>query len=97
VASPKVYLDAQGDQDAVFIFQAETTLVTCANSEIVLQNGARAENVYWVLGTALTMGADSIMMGNVLAGTAITVGNNGILVGEWEYRNEEARLSPSSL
>jgi len=74
-------MDAKGDSDAVFIFVAATTLVTCAKAQIVLLNGAKADNIYWVLGTALTMGADSLMMGNVIAGTAITVGSRGVLFG----------------
>jgi hypothetical protein len=81
LANPMVYLDAGGDPDAVFIFNAGSTLTTCANSKIVLLNGARIENVFWVLGTALTMGADSILVGNVLAGSAITIGTNGIIMG----------------
>jgi hypothetical protein len=81
LASPKVYLDAQGDPNAQFIFNVGSTLTTCAKSEIVLQGEAKAENVYWFLGTALTMGADSILRGNVLAGSAITIGTNGKIVG----------------
>ena len=81
LANPVVFLDADGDDDAVFIFQAGDTLTTCAGSKIVLQNGAKAENVYWVLGTALTMGADSLMVGTVLAGSAITIGTNGMILG----------------
>jgi hypothetical protein len=68
LASPQVYLDAGGDEDAVFIFNVGSTLTTCANSEIVLLNGAKKENVLWILGTALTMGADSTLVGTVLAG-----------------------------
>jgi hypothetical protein len=78
---PQVYLDADGDKDAVFIFNVGTTLTTCAGSEIVLLNGAKAENVFWVLGTGLTMGADSTLVGNVLAGSAITIGTNAKIVG----------------
>jgi hypothetical protein len=79
--NPTVYLDAQGDPDAVFIFYAGSTLTTCANSDIELLNEAKADNVFWVLGSALTMGADSILRGNVLAQSAITIGTNGIIVG----------------
>jgi hypothetical protein len=81
LASPVVTLDAGGNTDAVFIFVAGSTLTTCAGSKIVLKGGAKAENVYWVLGTALTMGADSILVGNVLAGSAITIGTNGKICG----------------
>jgi hypothetical protein len=77
----KVYLDAQDNPDAVFVFNVGTTLTTCAGSEIVLLNGAKKDHVFWVLGTALTMGAGSTMVGNVLAGTAITIGINGKIEG----------------
>jgi hypothetical protein len=81
LTNPMVVLDAEGDADAVFIFHAGTTLTTCAGSHIELLNGAKVENVFWVLGTALTMGANSILVGTVLAGSAITIGTNGEIVG----------------
>jgi FtsP/CotA-like multicopper oxidase with cupredoxin domain len=81
LGNPRVYLDAGGDSTAEFIFVTSTTLTTCANSKIVLMNGAKAENVYWVLGTALTMGANSVLVGNVLAGSAITIGTKGKICG----------------
>jgi hypothetical protein len=79
--NPVVTLDAQGNSNAQFIFNVGSALTTCANSEVVLSNGAKAENVFWFLGSQLTMGADSIMVGNVLAGSAITIGSNGKIVG----------------
>jgi hypothetical protein len=81
LANPTVYLDAGGDETAQFIFNVGSTLTTCAGSNIVLLNGAKAENVFWFLGTALTMGADSTLVGNVLAGSAITIGANGNILG----------------
>eukprot|EP00579_Thalassiosira_antarctica_P024652 CAMPEP_0202012462 /NCGR_PEP_ID=MMETSP0905-20130828/23443_1 /ASSEMBLY_ACC=CAM_ASM_000554 /TAXON_ID=420261 /ORGANISM="Thalassiosira antarctica, Strain CCMP982" /LENGTH=629 /DNA_ID=CAMNT_0048571725 /DNA_START=194 /DNA_END=2083 /DNA_ORIENTATION=- len=81
LTNPVVTLDAGGDPDAVFIFNAGTTLTTSAGSEIVLLNEAKADNVFWVLGTALTMGADSILVGNVLTGTAITMGTKAKIMG----------------
>ena len=80
-ASGKVYLDAKGNSNAKFIFYAKTTLTTAARTQIVLKNGARAANVYWILGTAATLGADSILRGTLLAGSAITIGSNGIIYG----------------
>jgi hypothetical protein len=76
-----VTLDAEDDPNAVFIFNVATTLTTAAGSKIVLKNGAKPSNIYWVLGTALTMGAESTLVGNVLAGTAITIGTNGRIDG----------------
>ena len=82
LANPIMYLDAEGNSDAVFIFNAAQTVITCTGSEIVLLNGAKAENVYWFLGAALTVGSDSTFVGNVLAKTAITVGTHSVLIGK---------------
>jgi hypothetical protein len=82
LTAPEVYIDAQGDPDAVFIFKAGSTLLTCAGCKIVLINGAKPENVFWILGTALTMGADSIIVGTVMAGSAVTIGLNSMICGD---------------
>jgi hypothetical protein len=66
----EVTLDGNGE----YLFQAVTTLVTAANTKFNLINGAKAENVIWALGTAATLGADSVLEGSILAGTAITFG-----------------------
>ena len=76
-----VTLDGEGDPNSVFLFQAVTTLVTGADTSIIMTNGARADNVVWVLGTAATLGASSVLQGSILAGTAITLGTKSELHG----------------
>jgi hypothetical protein len=76
-----VTLDGKGDPNAVFLFQAGTTLVTAADSYFILKNGANAKNIIWALGTAATLGARSILEGSILAGTAITFGTMSELRG----------------
>ncbi len=66
-------LDAQGDPNAVFIFQAASTLITASASNVALVNGAQASNVYWVVGSSATLGTYSIIQGNVMAQASITV------------------------
>jgi hypothetical protein len=65
-------LDAQDDPNAVFIFQAGSTLVTAISSEIILINGAQACNVYWQVGSSATLSKNSDFSGHVLAHTSIT-------------------------
>ena len=43
LTNPLVYLDANGDPDAKFVFNVATTLTTCAESEIVLLNSQDRE------------------------------------------------------
>jgi hypothetical protein len=75
-AGKTITLDAQGDPDAVFLFQADTTMLVGAGCEIILLNGAKAENVLWAVGTALSVGEGVDFQGSVVAGTAITFGAN---------------------
>ncbi len=68
-----LYLDAQGDANAVFIIRSATSITTEDTSEVVLTKGAQANNVYWTAGSAATLGTDSIMKGTLIAGTAISL------------------------
>uniref|UniRef100_UPI000B00D743 ice-binding family protein n=1 Tax=Nocardia vaccinii TaxID=1822 RepID=UPI000B00D743 len=66
-------LDGQGDPNAVFIFQAGTTLITGAGSVVNLINGATAKNVFWQVGSSATLGAGSNFAGSILIFTSATV------------------------
>ena len=69
-----ITLDAQNNPDAVFIFQTGAAITTGTNSTVVLANGAQAKNVWWVAGSAATLGVSSIFKGTVLAnGAAVQV------------------------
>ncbi|MGF0315794.1 ice-binding family protein [Nocardia fluminea] len=68
-----VTLDGQGNPNAVFIFQAATTLITGANSAVSLVNGATADNVFWQVGSSATLGANTDFAGTILAFTSVTV------------------------
>jgi hypothetical protein len=71
-AGPLV-LDAQGNPDAVFIFQAND--ITTTTGSVILQNGAQPKNVYWVMKATATIGngSSTIFQGTVVAGTDVTV------------------------
>ncbi|HWI08603.1 MAG TPA: ice-binding family protein [Solirubrobacteraceae bacterium] len=72
-------LDAQGDPDAVFIFQAGSTLTTASASRVNLINGAQPCNVFWQVGSSATLGTSSVFTGNILALTSISM-NDGVRV-----------------
>lgn len=76
-----VTLDAQGNPNAVFIFQDPTTLATSSNSRVILANGAQASNVYWAVGSSAALGANSTFAGTVLAAFNITVNTNAFVQG----------------
>lgn len=66
-------LDAQGDPDAVWIFQAGTTLTSGTGAHVRLVNGAKAENVFWQVGETATFNAGTRWKGTVMALEAITL------------------------
>jgi ice-binding like protein/PEP-CTERM motif-containing protein len=57
-----------------YIFQIGTAITTPANAVVSLINGASADQVFWQLGTAATLGAANDFAGNILAGSSITLG-----------------------
>lgn len=75
VAGP-VVLDAAGNADAIFIFQAAK--ITTTTGSVVLQGGAQAKNVFWVLTSDATIGngISTFFQGTIVAGNTITVGLN---------------------
>jgi hypothetical protein len=76
-----LYLDGQGDSNAVFIIRSATTITTSSTSEVVLTNGTQAKNVYWTAGSAVTLGTASIMKGTIIASTSITLQTGCSLTG----------------
>jgi hypothetical protein len=74
-------LDAQGDANAVFIFQIGTTLTTISGTQIVLANGAQARNVYWAIGSSATLGTYSTFEGTLTALQSITMQTGAAITG----------------
>ena len=72
-------LDAQGNPDAVFVFQAGSTLTTASASRVNLINGAQPCNVFWQIGSSATLGTTTSFAGNILAMQSISI-NNGVTV-----------------
>lgn len=66
-------LDGQNNPDTVFIFKADSTLITAATSSVVLINGAQACNVFWTVGSSATLGATSTLKGTIMASSSITL------------------------
>jgi hypothetical protein len=74
-------LDAQGDPNAVFIFQIASTLTTSSGFGVTLVGGAKASQIFWQVGTSATIGVGSHFAGNILANTSITLVSGAVLDG----------------
>eukprot|EP00961_Rhodomonas_salina_P147231 1981344-Rhodomonas_salina.2 len=47
VSISDLFLDAQHDTEAVFIFQMATSFISATGKKIILMNGAKASNIFW--------------------------------------------------
>jgi Ice-binding-like/WxL domain surface cell wall-binding len=90
-------LDAQGDPNAVFIFEAASTLITASGSSVSLINGAQASNVFWVVGSSATLGTSSTLQGSILALTSITVTAGATIDGRALARNGAVTLDTNTV
>ncbi|HEX2838641.1 MAG TPA: ice-binding family protein [Phycisphaerales bacterium] len=73
-------LDAQGDPNALFVFQMGSTLITAPNSAVVSINSADACDVYWQVGSSATLDTNTAFQGNILALASITMNTGATLL-----------------
>ncbi|MGC2301788.1 Ig-like domain-containing protein [Candidatus Binatus sp.] len=81
VSSGNLTLDAQGDTNAVWIFQIGTTLDVTPGLQVILANGAQASNIFWQVGSSATIDTTAVMQGNILAAVSVTVNGGATLNG----------------
>ncbi|PJA99554.1 MAG: hypothetical protein CO127_10250 [Ignavibacteria bacterium CG_4_9_14_3_um_filter_36_18] len=77
-------LDAQGNPNAVWVFQmAQTLTVGLAGQarSIILVNGAKAKNVYWQVGSAATINGagGGTMAGTIISYAGVTFSTAGVV------------------
>lgn len=89
IESGDLTLDAQGDANAVWIFQiaSDFTTVGGAGGNVILSGGAQAKNVFWQVGRSATIGDYTTFKGNVLALTSITMNAYATAEGRMLARN----------
>jgi hypothetical protein len=92
-------LDAQGDVNAVWIFQISSSLTTVggAGGDIVLSGGTQAKNIYWQVGSSATIGGYTQFKGNILALTSITMGVYSVADGRMLARNAAVTMTSTNI
>jgi hypothetical protein len=90
-------LDAQGDPNAVFIFQVGSSLTTASASLVNVINGGNNCNVFWQIGASATLGTGSTFVGNILALASITVTTGASVNGRALARTGAVTLDSSAV
>jgi gliding motility-associated-like protein/uncharacterized repeat protein (TIGR01451 family) len=76
-----LFLNAQGNANAVFVFHVNGAFGTSTYSKVVLTNGAQAKNVYWLINGAITINDYSIFNGTIISQGAINLMTGVTLYG----------------
>jgi hypothetical protein len=80
-------LDGQNDPTSVWIFQAQSDLVTASTSSVVFVNGGSPCNVFWQITSSAALGSGSTFVGTILALTSVTLANGVTVNGRALARN----------
>jgi Ice-binding-like/Bacterial Ig-like domain len=92
IDSGDLTLDAGGDATAVWIFQMGSTLTTTTGHNVILVNGAKAANVFWLVGSSATLGTGTTFKGNILALASITATTGAVIEGRLLARTAAVTL-----
>jgi LPXTG-motif cell wall-anchored protein len=85
-------LDGKNDPNSVFVFQASSTLTTASASSIKLINGAQPCNIFWQVGSSVTLGTNSQFVGTIMALTSISANTGATIEGRALARNGQVAL-----
>jgi hypothetical protein len=81
----------------LFVFQIGTTLITTQSSNIILLNGAVASQIYFLVGTSITIGGGSTINGMLLARQSITVDGARVYGGLYAQAAAVSITQPSTV
>jgi len=97
-----LYLNAQGNADAVFVIQITGAFATGTHAKVLLINGAQAKNVYWKVDGAVSITDYAIICGTiicnngaVLLGTGATVYGN-VLTTNGDFSTAAVKINYST-
>lgn len=90
-------LDAQGNPNAVFVFQIGSALTTASAANVLVINGGSDCNVFWQAGSSATLGTGSGFVGNILALASITLTTSATSHGSLLARNGAVTMDTNQI
>jgi hypothetical protein len=83
ISSANLTLDAQGDPNAVWVFQmpGSTLTLTAPGCNVILINGAQPSNIFWQVGSSATIASGCVLQGSMLVDTSISLASGATVNG----------------
>ena len=97
-------LDAQGDANAVWIFQVGSAFTSVgtgpfpspSGGNVILSGGAQAKNVFWQVSSSAVIGDFTSFKGNILSFSSITLNTSAVVEGRILARNASVTMTSSN-
>ena len=81
VLTDSLYLNAQGNANAVFVIKINGALTTSTYAKVKLINGAQSKNVFWKVEGAVSISNYSILRGTIISNNgALSAVSTGVLI-----------------
>lgn len=93
----ELILDAEGELDAVWVFQVGSSLTTADKSMVKVINGGGRCNIYWQVATTASLGKESEFSGNIIAVGGVDAGEKAQGVGRVLSRNGAVVLNNGAI
>ena len=73
--------DAKGDPNAVWFIQVMSTLDVVDNGQMKIINGGSQCNVFWQVGSSVTIGKNAQVVGNMFSLASVTLNTGASVAG----------------
>src|SRR6478609_3803907 len=97
ISSGDVTFDAKGNANAVFIIQIASALTTTSGRKVILSGGAQASNIFWQVGSSVTLGTTSVFKGTIMAMQSISLNTGATLDGKALARNGGVTMAGNTI
>ena len=75
-----LFLNAEGNEDAIFVIQINGALTTSVDARVMLINGTQAKNVFWKVDGAVSISENSIFNGTIVANNGAIELKSGVIL-----------------
>ena len=99
IASADLTLDAQGNPNAVFIFQVKTggNLIVGPGRQVILSGNAQAANIFWAVSGYCSLDTSVQFVGNIMAYSSVTFNTGATLLGRALASNGNVTLLTNTI
>jgi hypothetical protein len=80
-----LYLNAQGNANAVFVIQINGALSTSTYAKVILMNGTQSKNVFWKIDGALIINDYSVFRGTIICNNGAIDLKTGVMLDGMAY------------